>query len=72
MQEQRALRLGATVTEDFQSMRHIINLAIHRIKDGTLIDKPILFKMSSDQDLFGLTWHEPRTFKIQFESWKSS
>lgn len=62
--------LGATVTEDFQSMRHLINLAIHRIKEVVLTDKPILFKMSSDQNLFGLPWHEPRTFKIRFKSGK--
>ena len=64
--------LGATVTEDFQSMRHLINLAIHRIKEVTLTDKPILFKMSSDPNLFGLPWHEPRTFKIQFKAGKAA
>ena len=64
--------LGATVTEDFQSMRHLINLAIHRIKEVTLTDKPILFKMSSDPNLFGLPWHEPRTYRIQFKAGKAA
>lgn len=64
--------LGATVTEDFQSMRHLINLAIHRIKDVALTDKPILFKMSSDKNLFGLPWHEPRSYRIHFKAGKAA
>ena len=32
--------LGASVADDFRSFRHFLNLAVHRIEDVTLTDKP--------------------------------
>ncbi len=60
--------LGADVVDDFKSLRHFTNLAVHRIEDVTLTDKPILFDIpDSDSGMFGLPWHEPRTFRIRFK-----
>lgn len=65
--------LGAGVTEDFKEMRHLTNLAVHRIKDVILTDKPVLFDIpESDPSMFGLPWHEPRTFRIRFTPGKAS
>lgn len=60
--------LGAGVTDDLKNLRHFTNLAVHRIEDVTLTDKPILFDIpDSDPAMFGLPWHEPRTFRIRFK-----
>lgn len=60
--------LGAGVSEDFKSMRHLTSLAIHRIKDVVLTDKPILFTIPHEEiGLFGLPWHEPKKFRIYFK-----
>lgn len=65
--------LGAGVTEDFKSMRHLTNLAVHRIEDVTLTDKHITFEIpDSDPGMFGLPWHEPRTFRIRFKPGRAS
>ncbi len=65
--------LGAGVTEDFKEIRHLTNLAIHRIHDVTLTDKLILFDIpESDPGMFGLPWHEPRTFRIRFVPGKAA
>lgn len=65
--------LGAGVTEDFKEMRHLTNLAIHRIHDVTLTDKLILFDIpESNPGMFGLPWHEPRTFRIRFAPGKAA
>lgn len=65
--------LGAGVTEDFKKMRHLTNLAIHRIKDVILTDKLVPFAIpDADLGMFGLPWHEPRTFRIRFTPGKAS
>lgn len=65
--------LGAGVTEDFREMRHPTNLAIHRIKDVILTDKPVRFKIpEGDLSMFGLPWHEPRQFRIRFNAGKAA
>lgn len=65
--------LGAGVTEDFKEMRHLTNLAVHRIRDVTLTDEPVLFAIpESDPGMFGLPWHEPRTFRIRFKAGKAA
>lgn len=65
--------LGAGVTEDFKEIRHLTNLAIHRIHDVTLTDKLILFDIpESDPGMFGLPWHEPRMFRIRFVPGKAA
>ena len=59
--------LGATVTKDASCIKHLISLAVHRIREVTVTDKQFLFKMpSEDLGLFGLPWHEPRNFRIRF------
>ena len=65
--------LGATVTEDFGAIRHLTNLAVHRIEDVALTDKKITFKIpDGDSGTFGLPWHEPRSFRIHFRAGKAS
>ena len=60
--------LGAQVSEDFRSMHKLVSLAVHRVKDVTLTDKPVTFDIpDTDPGGFGLPWHEPRTFKIRFK-----
>lgn len=65
--------LGASLTEDFKELRHYINLAIHRIVDIILtertFDKPI---PPASPNTFGLPWHEPKTFRIQFVEGKAA
>ncbi|MBR5051220.1 MAG: WYL domain-containing protein, partial [Desulfovibrio sp.] len=59
--------LGATVTNDFHCIRHLISLAVHRIREVTVTDKHFLFEMpEEDLGMFGLPWHEPRNFRIRF------
>lgn len=63
--------IGATVTEDFREIKHLVNLAVHRIEDVTTTDKQFSFDIPQfDQKLFGLPWHEPRTYRIQFKAGK--
>ena len=59
--------LGGTLTEDFASVRHLVNLAIHRILDVTLIERRFCQAIpDASPDAFGLPWHEPRSFSIRF------
>ena len=65
--------LGAGVTADFKDMRHLMNLAIHRIQDVALTDKPARFVIpEADLGMFGLPRHEPRVFRIRFASRKEA
>lgn len=59
--------LGVDVLEDFKTMRHFCNLAVHRILEAALTDHPLCFSIpEADPGTFGLPWHEPRTFRIRF------
>lgn len=61
--------LGGNLTEDFKKMRFLTNLAVHRIKDVTITDK--IWKTEipdADVGMFGLPWHEPKTFRIRFNA----
>jgi len=65
--------LGASLTDNFKEVRHYINLAIHRVTDVTLTEK--VFAASIPQASpasFGLPWHEPKTFRIQFMKGKAA
>lgn len=65
--------LGAGLTEDFRDLRHLTNLAIHRICDVVLTEKRHSFVMpDTEPQAFGLPWHEPRTFRIQFKPGKAA
>ncbi len=65
--------LGAGVTEDFKKLRHLTSLAVHRIREVILTDKPVLFDIpENDPGMFGLPWHEPRTFRIRFKPGKAA
>ena len=65
--------LGADVLEDFKTMRHLTSLAVHRIQNVTQTDKPIQFEIpQADLGMFGLPWHEPRTYRIRFKPGKVS
>lgn len=64
--------LGAGVTEDFKSLRHLTSLAIHRIEDVVMTDRPVLFTIPHEEvGLFGLPWHEPKKFRIHFKPGKA-
>ena len=65
--------LGASVDESFSAMTRPTNLAVHRIEDVILTQKPVTFTLpQADPGAFGLPWHEPRTFRIKFKPGKAS
>lgn len=65
--------LGAGLTEDFKNMRHLTNLAIHRIKEVIITDMPVSFKIPEDNlDLFGLPWNEPRKYRVHFKAGRAA
>jgi hypothetical protein len=65
--------LGAGVTEDFKGLRHLTNLAVHRITDVALTDRHFDFELpEASPEAFGLPWHEPRQFRIQFQAGKAA
>ncbi len=64
--------LGAGVNPD-ASFRFRSFYAVHRITKVALSGAHFTFTMTdADDDLFGLPWHEPRTFVIHFKSGKSA
>lgn len=61
--------LGAGVTEDFSEIRHLTNLAVHRIVAVSPTEHIFDFDLPDcSANSFGLPWHEPRTFRIRFSS----
>lgn len=65
--------LGAGVTEDFREFRHLTNLAVHRIQDVIVTEKRFAFEIpQADPAGFGLPWHEPKKFRIRFNSGKAA
>ena len=61
--------LGAGVTEDYSEIRHLTNLAVHRIEKVRLTDHLFSFDLPDcTSNTFGLPWHEPRTYRIRFSS----
>lgn len=65
--------LGATVENNFIKMKHYNSFPIHRIIDVISTDKLIQFEIPNvELNMFGLPWHEPRTFKIQFKAGRSA
>ena len=65
--------LGGTLTEDFTSVHHLLNLAVHRIQDVTLIERHFhLDSPDASPDEFGLPWHEPKQFSVLFKPGKAA
>lgn len=65
--------LGGILNEDCSAVRHLTNLAIHRIQKVILTEHEFTFDLpDSDPDTFGLPWHEPRTFRIRFKPGKAA
>jgi hypothetical protein len=65
--------IGATAADDLKSMKQPTNLAVHRILDVTLTDKPVTFDLpDDDMSAFGLPWHEPREYCIRFKPGKAA
>ena len=65
--------IGATTTDDLTAMKQPTNLAVHRILDVTLTDKPVTFDMpEADVSAFGLPWHEPKEYRIRFKAGKAA
>ena len=63
--------IGASLTEDFQQERFLLNLAVHRMKEVTLTDRYWKVEIPEDDlSMFGLPWHEPRKFAIRFKAGK--
>lgn len=63
--------LGADVLDDFKSTRHLSNFAVQRILDVAITDKEITFDIpETEYEMFGLPWHEPKTFAIVFKAGK--
>lgn len=65
--------LGASVSENMEEITKLTYLAVHRIKEITLTDRKWDFVMPDvDLSLFGLPWHEPRLFRIKFNSGRAA
>jgi hypothetical protein len=65
--------LGAGVTDNFREIRHLTNMAIHRITDVTLTERQFIFVMPEvEPNTFGLPWQESRTFNICFKAGKAA
>jgi hypothetical protein len=65
--------IGAGVTENFREVRHLTNLAIHRITDVILTERKFSFILpEAEPNAFGLPWHEPKTFRIRFKAGKAA
>lgn len=65
--------LGGTLTENFDQIRHLMSLAVHRVQDVILTERSFTFDfpITSPGD-FGLPWHEPKKFCIRFRSGKAA
>ncbi|ADD69339.1 conserved hypothetical protein [Denitrovibrio acetiphilus DSM 12809] len=65
--------LGVGLSRDMAEIKHPTNFAIHRIKDIVLTDRQVDIEMPEYKpEVFGLPWHEPKTFKVRFKSGKSA
>lgn len=61
--------LGATLDEDTRKVRRYTTLAVHRIKGISLTNRHFDVRFPEvDTDIFGLPWHEPRTYRIRFSA----
>lgn len=59
--------LGVTVTERSGEIRHLTNLAVHRIRHVAVTEDVLKDALpEADAGAFGLPWHEPRSFHIRF------
>ncbi len=65
--------VGDTLAKDYATVRHFLNIAIHRIQHVVLTDKTFSIDFPKvDGGNFGLPWHEPRTFRIHFKAGKAA
>lgn len=65
--------LGVGLNRDMTDIKHPTNFAIHRIQDVSMTDRQADIEMPEFKpDVFGLPWHEPKTFKVRFKSGKSA
>lgn len=66
--------IGAAPTEDMTNIRYHTNMAIHRIQKLELTQARYTAALPEEDadNLFGLPWHEPRTFHIHFNPGKPS
>ncbi len=65
--------LGALLTDDFSEVRFFTNLAVHRMKGVSLMNR--LYEgdfPDVDSGTFGLPWHEPKVFRIRFKAGKAA
>lgn len=59
---------GYQLSKDLVDKERATTFAIHRIQNVTTTDKKFSFDASIDDDgCFGMKWHEPKTFRIQFD-----
>lgn len=65
--------LEAVVSEDYTTVKHFINFAVHRIQTVTQTNKSVTFSLPEmDSASFGLPWHEPKLFRIHFKTTRSA
>lgn len=65
--------LGLGLNREMTDVKHPTNFAIHRIQDITQTDRHVKVEMPEYKpEVFGLPWHDPKTFKIQFKRGKSA
>jgi predicted DNA-binding transcriptional regulator YafY len=65
--------LGFGLNREMTDIKHPTNFAIHRIQSITLTDRQVDIEMPEYKpEVFGLPWHEPKTFKVRFKGGKSA
>jgi predicted DNA-binding transcriptional regulator YafY len=65
--------IGANLTDDMKEVRYEQCLAVHRIYEVSATDKHFVFELSElTPDIFGLPWHEPKTFEIRFKAGRAA
>ena len=65
--------LGATLEEDTREVRHYMTLAVHRIRGLTLTNRHFNITFPEvETDIFGLPWHEPRTYRVHFKTLRAA
>ncbi len=65
--------LGSELEDNDRTVRRVISLAVHRIRDVTLTDVILTLSFPEpNPGMFGLPWHEPRRFHIRFAPGKVS
>jgi hypothetical protein len=65
--------VGASVKDNCSEIHHLTNFAIHRVIEAVETGRYYFFDIpEAGQNVFGLPWHEPKSFRIKFAPGKAS